>query len=154
MAKGGTLPLAEREDFICEAKGFRIDCKGLKCKAHIITRKARLIKESPQNFIFVCKAHESWFNLQPLEFWYQYVKDHHNAKFKAVTGEAKFIYRQLLPFIEVEGGGEHIWIRNKLEVKTSKKPVSLWVKFSNYFAKIATNVQLSKKLAAANSVKQ
>jgi len=94
-------PSQEPELYSCAASGYEITCRGIKCKAHIITQKVKPTKSIPTNILIICKAHEKHFNDKPLKEWYAWVKKNYPDNFKSVHEIAKFVYEQLDEYLKV-----------------------------------------------------
>lgn len=87
--------------FNCAAAGYGINCKGTRCKAHIITQQVLYLRSDKKNILEVCKAHETYFNKQPLKEWYHFVKRYYKENFKYVYERMQDVHQQLNSYLEV-----------------------------------------------------
>lgn len=94
-------PSQEPELYSCSASGYEIMCRGVKCRAHIITQKVKPLKSNELNILIICKAHEKHFNDKPLKEWYTWVKKNYPDNFKSVHDNAKFVYEQLEEYFKI-----------------------------------------------------
>lgn len=92
-----------KNNFICEAKGHaNIVCSGARCKAHIITRQFREIKNEEHNFIYVCKAHETYFNSeQGKQEWPHFIRVNFPEKYNFVCSKYEFILNEYIQFLKL-----------------------------------------------------
>ncbi len=92
-----------KEEIICEAKGHaNISCsEGKLCKAHIVTRQFREIKDEPLNKIYICKAHEKYFNSESgKQEWPHFIRLNFPKKYSYVCSKYEFILNEYIQFLK------------------------------------------------------
>jgi hypothetical protein len=90
----------EQIDYECKAAGYQIECRGSRCRAHIITRQLLYLKLDKLNILDVCKAHETYFNKRPLREWYAFVRRHYPKNFEYLYDRMHDVLTQLKVYIE------------------------------------------------------
>lgn len=86
---------------VCQAHGYKIDCVGSICIAHIISRQYKPLATNKNNRIHVCKAHEEYFNTAGLEEWFIYIRDYHGEKFQWIQDRCKQIIKECKMVLEL-----------------------------------------------------
>lgn len=100
--------------FVCHARGYEIECEGIRCIAHIVTRQFQYLKTSKHNQLDICKAHEEYFNKVGNKVWWNFVKinfptkynfiKEHKAKADEQLRQAKFAVAEYKEFLYFDNG--------------------------------------------------
>ena len=86
----------------CNAKNEgNIECKGTKCIAHIITRQYKGLTHKKNNRLYICVAHERYFNSRMIEVWFRFVKKNYPDKFDIVRSRYNLIMNEFNKFMEI-----------------------------------------------------